>query len=879
MLSDSEASVDRSFAAAQDDILVGEMPVIADRRDFRLVKTVRPRRYELRFDLDLDEWRSTGRGRIELHLDGPAREITLHAVDLDIRSARIDGGASYEGVSYDEEAQTATLRFGAEIPAGDHALDLEWTGPIRDALRGLYRSTHGGAKYAATQFEATDARRAFPCFDEPEFKARFAIELVHTAGLVAIGNAPIERTETPGAGRTVTHFAETPPISTYLVAFTVGPYESTEQTTSRTGVPVRVWLPPGLADKGQYARDAHASSVAWLEDYTAIPYPYGKLDAIGLPDFEAGAMENPGAITYRTTLLAADERTATTAAFKRIFSVVSHELTHMWWGDLVTMAWWNDLWLNESFASFVGEKATAAQNPDWGYQRDMVAQATPTFNLEQLAATHPITMEVRNADQASERFDAITYLKGMSVLRMIESFVGEDAFRGGVRIYLDRHAEANATADDFWRALDEASGRNVTAIANNWIFEPGHPVVSCAAKAEAGGLRIELRQQRFFADPGATGTDQRWLVPVVVKYGTADGVREERLLMEGESESVNLAGAQWYYPNAGGRGFYRYSMDDASVRMLARSGLSQLAPEERLQLVDNYWALVHAGRAGLRQLFELLAGLRGEQDRAVLDSIADALAWLSTHAVDEPQRPAFERFTASFFQPVLDQLGWEVRPGESIEDREKRARAMAILGRIARVPSVVDEARRRIDAYLDGKVQLDPDIASALAGIAAAAGDTPLYERYLARMRDSEATDAQEEARFRNALAAFEDPSLVKRTTTASFDGTFRLQDRGLMLSSLIGSRHGRVIAWETLRDRWDADIAPLDPGLKHRIIGGLGQLTPRDLEREATAFLEQKRSSDSAEITAQTLERLRLNAAAAERLARELDNALAVAS
>jgi len=850
--------------------------VIADRRDFRLAKTVRPRRYELHFDLDLDEWRSTGRGRIDLHMDEAAREITLHAVELDITSATIAGGPAFASVTYDEEAQTATLRFSGEITTGDHMLDLEWTGSIRDALRGLYRSTHGGAKYAATQFEATDARRAFPCFDEPEFKARFAIELVHDAGLAAIANAAIAQTETLPGGRTLTRFAETPPISTYLVAFTVGPYESTDPVTSTTGVPVRVWLPPGLADKGDYARDVHASSVAWLEDYTAIPYPYGKLDAIGLPDFEAGAMENPGAITYRTTLLAADERTATTAAFKRIFSVVSHELTHMWWGDLVTMAWWNDLWLNESFASFVGEKATAAQNPEWGYLRDVVAQATPAFNLDQLASTHPISMEVRNADQASERFDAITYLKGMSVLRMIESFVGEEAFRGGVRIYLDRHAESNATADDFWRALDEASGQNVTAIANNWIFEPGHPLVTWTAQADDAGLRVELRQQRFFADPSAAPTDQRWLVPVVIKYGTTDGVREERLLMEGETATATLPGAQWYYPNAGGRGFYRYSLDDGSVRLLAQLGMGQLAPEERLMLVDNYWALVHAGRASLRQLFELLTGLRGEQDRAVLDSIADALAWLSTHAVSDADRPAFQRFVASFFAPILDGLGWDVRPGESTEDREKRARALSILGRIARNPSVIEGARKRIGDYLTGATQLDPDIASALAGVAAGPGDEALYERYLARMRESESTDAQEEARFRNALPAFEDRALVERTANACFDGVFRLQDRGLMLSSVMAGRHARAIAWPILRDRWDTHIAPLDPGLKHRVIGGLGQLTPRTLEREATAFLQEKQAPDSAEITAQTLERLRLNAAAAERLAGELGDALA---
>jgi puromycin-sensitive aminopeptidase len=463
------------------------------------------------------------------------------------------------------------------------------------------------------------------------------------------------------------------------------------------------------------------------------------------------------------------------------------------------------------------------------------------------------------------------------VLRMIESFVGEEAFRGGVRIYLDRHAEGNATADDFWRALDEASGQNVTAIANNWIFEPGHPLVDWTAQADDGGLRVQLRQRRFFADPSAPPTDQRWLVPVVIKYGTTEGVREERLLLDAETATATLPGAQWYYPNAGGRGFYRYSLDDGSVRLLAQLGMSQLAPEERLMLVDNYWALVHAGRASLRQLFELLSGLRGEQDRAVLDSIADALAWLSTHAVSNASRPAFQGFVSTFFAPILDQLGWDVRAGESTEDREKRARALSILGRVAQDPAVIDGAKNRIDDYLAGNTQLDPDIASALAGVAAGPGDEALYQRYLARMRANESTDAQEEARFRNALTAFEDARLVERTANACFDGVFRLQDRGLMLSSLMGGRHSRAIAWPILRDRWDTHIAPLDPGLKHRVIGGLGQLTPRDLEREATAFLQEKQAPDSAEITAQTLERLRLNAAAAERLAGELDEALAV--
>src|SRR2546426_5753206 len=402
-----------------------------EKRNFRLSKTVRPSRYELRFELDIDKWTSAGRARIGLTLDAPAREITLHAVELFITRAAIVGGPKVRDVEYESESQTAVLHFDGEIAKGEWILEIEWTGEIREALRGLYRSTRPGERYAATQFEAADARRAYPCFDEPEFNARFAVELIHPAGLTAIGNMPIQKAEALPDGRARTRFVETPKISPYLLAFTVGPYESTEESRTPSGVPTRVWLPPGLAEQGIYARDAHVRSLSYLEKYTDIPYPYIKVDAIGIPDFEAGAMENPGAITYRTRLLAADKSNASIGTFKGIFSTAAHELTHMWWGDLVTMKWWTDLWLNESFASFVGEKATAALNPEWGFWRDFVAQNASAFNLDALASTHPISVEAKNAEEASERFDAITYNKGAAVLRMIEGDLREEGFRQG----------------------------------------------------------------------------------------------------------------------------------------------------------------------------------------------------------------------------------------------------------------------------------------------------------------------------------------------------------------------------------------------------------------------------------------------------------------
>src|SRR5439155_1391062 len=426
-------------------------------------------------------------------------------------------------------SQTATLRFENEIGKGDRVLEITWNGEIREALRGLYRSTRPGERYAATQFEAADARRAYPCFDEPEFKARFALELIHPAGLAAIANMPIEKTEAIADGRVRTRFVETPKISPYLLAFTVGPYESTEEARTPSGVPTRVWLPPGLAEQGIYARDAHVRSLSYLEKYTDIPYPYIKVDAIGIPDFEAGAMENPGAITYT---------------------------------------------------------------------------------------------------------------KGAAVLRMIEGYLGEDVFREGVRSYLRRYAEANASADDFWRELDAASGQDVTKIANAWIKEPGHPLVESEARESDGGLEITLTQSRYFSDADAKPTGQLWPVPLVIRYGARDGTKEKRMLLTTQRATLRLEGARWFYPNAGGRGFYRFKLTGISAGRLDE-GIARLSAEERLILIDNLWALTRHGKATLGQFIRRLETLRGEEDRAVIQAISEALNWIANYAVREATDSAF----------------------------------------------------------------------------------------------------------------------------------------------------------------------------------------------------------------------------------------------
>ena len=841
--------------------------------DFRLPAFVRPSRYDLAIEVDLDAWRFRGSEAIDLHIAEPTADITLHAAELeiaDVRAVLADGRELSGSVALNPIAETATLRFAQPLPAGTARLQLSFRGAILARLRGFYRSQKDGARYAATQFEAADARRAFPCFDEPEFKARFALTLDIPAQLTAIANGAVADSAELGNGRKRIRFTETPPISSYLVAYTVGPYEATPITASRSGAPVRVFLPHGMAAQGTYARDAHVRALDYLEAYTAIPYPYGKVDAIGIPDFEAGAMENPGAITYRLTAIAADAERASTPALKSIFYTAAHELTHMWWGDLVTMAWWDDLWLNESFATFIGYKVVAELMPEWGMWRDFVATLVRPFTLDALESTHPISFAVKNAKQAAERFDVITYWKGAGVVRMIEGFLGAEPFRRGVQAYLQRYRERNATADDFWRELGAASGRDVAAIAHAWIRQPGHPLLSFTGT----GAPLRIRQQRFFASPGAGADATVWPTPLVIKYGTADGVREERVLLDGREATVSLPDAQWFYPNGDGAGFFRFALDDAALARLVPLVQSVLTAPERLTLVGNQWALVKAGKIAVEQFFALFAGFRGETDRAVLAAITERLYWMSTHVVDDAARPAFERFTDAFFRPHLETLGWNARPGDTADDRLRRATAIAALGELAGASDVSDEATRRLARYLDDPAAIDPNLASVVVGLAARTGDAALYQRYLER-KQSAARDPEVEQRFLLGLTAFEHPDLVRRTLALSVSDEVRPQDRAHLFARLLGVRPSRLAAWEFVRSRWEELTARLDPMLQQNIVRALAQLTPEPAASEVRAFLPPRATNETRETVQQTIEQLAIDAAVCRQLVPAVSAAL----
>lgn len=845
-------------------------------QNFRLPKTVKPLRYDLHFKVDLAAWKYEAKERIDIAVAAPTEVIYLHSVGLDIaRAALAVGNKTIEAkVREYSDAQVVALEFPQHVRQGKMHLELQFSGVILDRLVGFYRSEKDGLRYASTQFEAADARRAFPCFDEPEFKARYSLVITVPANTIALANAPVDDVRTLEDGRHEYRFRQTPPISSYLVAFAVGPFDSTDETKTESGIPVRVLLPKGLATKGYFARDAHARSLEALEGYTGVSYPYKKIDAIGVPEFEVGAMENPGAIMYRLTSIAADPETSSMPALKGVYYTAAHELTHMWWGDLVTMKWWNDLWLNESFATFIGYKITTKLNPSWEMWRDFVTTLTRAFSLDALLSTHPISFEVKNPHQATERFDMITYWKGAGVVRMIENYLGEDVFRAGVRSYLNRFREANAEADDFWEELAKASGQDVSTLANTWIKEPGHPIVSVTTRQEGSTLHLHLTQERFFTDPQAAATvpKQMWPIPLVIKYGDGTEAKEHRLLMKEQTLDLALEGS-WYFLNAGASGFYRFTADEGSEQSLIRVLQDVLEPHERLLLLDNHWALLKAGKINLPKFLALLEGYRDESDRAVLTLLTEYLDWLSTHVITDTARPAFQEFVRSFYWSHFEALGWEPLPDEPVDVRMKRATVLHALGEVARDERIHIGALDRLEKHFASGEPIDPNTASVLVRQAAKRGNHELHERYLSRKRQA-ASDPEEEIRYLMALTAFEQPELVLKSLELAMSEV-RIQDRPTYLSSLLSRRHSRDATWVFVRDNWSEIEAQTDGMILHNLIRALGHLTHEPVVSEVQIFLQTNTNEKSREIIRQVLERLRLERAIIEKLAAHLEKEL----
>ena len=848
------------------------------RTGHRLSPDVRPRQVDLHVALDPERGRAF-RGEVAtgLELARAVSSIELHAVGLRVGGAVLQAGDErVRGrVVAHPDRETIEIRFPRRVGPGAARLELRFSGRLRTDLRGLYFARSGKRRYAFTQLEATDARSFFPCFDEPALKARFRIAVTTRASHTVLSNSPIEKTQKQPGGRKTVRFAETPPLSTYLLALAVGELEASR--TVRCGkTPIRVWHVPGKRALTGFALEAARETLARLERYFALPYPYAKLDLVAVPDFEAGAMENAGAVFFRETLLLVDAKTVTRSERKRVAEVVCHELAHMWYGDLVTMAWWDDLWLNEAFATWMAFHVVNDWQPGWRMWNDFQHFRGAALELDALENTHPIYAEVRSPADATENFDLITYEKGASVVRMLERFLGERAFRDGVRRYIRRHRESNATAADLWRALEEASGREVESIARAWIEQPGLPLVE--VKRGRGRSELAVRQSRFHGAParakrGRRRDDRpRWPIPLVLRVGAPKARKTAlvRTLLTRSSERIGLGRGEprFVYANADEGGFLRPHHEPAELRRLA-AHLGELSAVERMGLLGHELALLRADRARIENYLELAGSFGGERDPDVLLSLASPLGFLDQQVAPAAGGDTRERLRAwlvAGFAPALEGLGFAPRRGDSEDVSLRRAALYSILGAVAEWSPLLAHAAESCDAYLRDRRAVDPNLADAVVTLGARRGDALLFAVLLRAME--RAPTPQERRRFLFGLGELRDAACIERALELSLDERVATQDVALLLARMLGNPAARERTWEFVEARWAKLRKRLPPALVTRVIEATPALQTPAYRRRVAAFFRKHPVPTGRRALLQALERFDRNAELCRRAA-----------
>ena len=687
-----------------------------------LPANVKPNKYRLTLQPDLNTFTFKGEQTVDIEIVEPTARIVLNAAELEITGVtlrRNGSETSTHSVSLDADTETVTLDFGRTLSPGRAQLEMEFTGILNDRLVGFYRSEYQDAEgqtrhLATTQFEATDARRAFPCWDEPAQKAVFDVTLIFDDAYQAVSNTPIVEESSPAPGLRSVRFGETPIMSTYLLAFVVGDLVSVEADAA-DGTRVGIWTTRGKENQAGFALDTSVKLLGYFNEYFGIPYPLPKLDHIAIPDFAAGAMENWGAVTYRETALLVDPENSSAGTRQRVAEVVAHEMAHMWFGDLVTMEWWDDLWLNESFASWMGTKAVDWLFPEWEMWTQFVNMDTNrALSLDGLKNSHPIEQEVKNPAEVSQLFDAISYSKGGSVIRMLENFLGPEVFQGGLYRYLKGHEYGNARTQDLWEALEEESGLPVTNIMDSWVKQTGYPVLQVQAARSEDEVQVSLSQERFVYDR-LLGEEEPnpevWRVPVTV---SAPGASSASMVMEAKEAAVSLPAASpqsdWYKVNADQTGFYRVNYTNEDWQRLAPAIRSlELPATDRLGIQNDAYALSRAGLLPITQFLELAGSYSGETDASVWSDLASNLRDIEQLIADEPVRPAYQRFGRELFAPAARRAGWTPRPDDGHLDSLLRSTVLGQSGTY-NDPETLAQATDLFQRYLSDPDVVHPDL-------------------------------------------------------------------------------------------------------------------------------------------------------------------------
>lgn len=828
------------------------MAPMSEKPAFRLPTSATPARYDLHLNVDPERSTFQGSAKITLRLHEPVGEIVLHGRDFEIEEADFYQKGEQVDAEVTAEVENEALRFRPAhgLDEGEAVLEIFYTGKVQSAMQGLYLAQDGEERCLVTQCEATDARAVFPCFDEPAFKAEIAWQITAPAGLTVLSNGPLEERSEDEGGKTETwRFAPTPPVSSYLAAFAVGAFAATKERLER-GVPHKVWALGGKERFGEHARDFAARCQAWYEDYFDVKYRFAAYDQLAVPSFAFGAMENPGLVVFRPSLLLLDPKEASWREGKQVDRVVAHEAAHMWFGNHVTMQWWDDLWLNEAFAEWVAHKCLDDLEPSHDIWLMFQGAADRAMATDALAATHPIHIDVATPEEAQEIFDAITYGKGSAVMRMIEDFLGPEDFRAGLRDYMARFGGKNARGADLWEALAKASGKPVDEIMRAWVSRPGHPLVRARLDGEGKESRLMLHQERAYVLPDAgSGEDAPWPVPLVVRFKDEGGVQEVRHLLDSKEGELALpvkGALDWCVVNARDSGFYRVVTDDSLAERL-KAGYMELDPGERRGVLRDLWFLTKRGEVEPARFLELLDKALAEEDHyAVTQDLVGTIRGLERVLELGGQSDALGKlrsWVGKRLKSVWAELGAQSSLQEAADDPkavERRAAVFSAMGGTVMAGDAVEQAVQIAALEREDPQQVEAETAQTAVRLAVMQGGPDHFDLHVDTFKKRRAAGLSPQLveRYLYTLPAARDEALVERVIALCHEGTVPNQGVGPILRIMLVEPHSQQAAWDYVKGNWEKLRGSIGDAWCPILVEHFGFLAPA-LHEEARAFME----------------------------------------
>lgn len=833
-----------------------------------------PIHYDLFLKPDLESFIFDGKVSIQLQVNEPTDRIVLNSVELEIQrvSLQLESGKELTPkFELSVESETLTLHLEEALPLGKALISIQFKGELNDKMKGFYRSNHSNMKgeqcyCAVTQFEATDARRCFPCWDEPAIKAVFELTVAAPKDMVALSNMPSVSEEFEGETRVV-KFAPSPKMSSYLVAVVVGEFAYVEDTSS-DGVLVRVYTPPAVKEQGRFALHVATKVLPYYKEYFQVAYPLPKMDLVAIGDFSAGAMENWGLVTYRQSALLVDTENTAASRKQWVAVVVGHEIAHQWFGNLVTMEWWTHLWLNEGYATFVENLCVDHLFPEYDIWTQFVSDIyIRALELDCLKSSHAIEIPVSHPSEIDEIFDDISYSKGASVIRMLHRYLGDADFRKGMNIYLTRHQYGNTFTEDLWTALEEASEKPVKAVMSTWTKQMGFPVIKVTSSEQVGAFRrLTLTQEKFSASEADSypGDSSLWMVPLTFSTKSQPHEVVYSCVLDKKTGTCEIPASRddWVKINPGTVGVYRtWYPEELLDQLIPAIQEKALPPLDRLGIVDDLFALVQAGHCPTVQVLKVISAMQEEDNYTVWISIGNCLSKLRVIISHTEHMETFNKFGRDLFKPVSNRLGWDPKPDESHLDKLLRSLVLGKLGRYEDAETIA-EAKRRFQDHINKRSTIPADLRAAVYRSVLSVGDEETYNSMIRLYKEE--TLQEERERISRSLGAFKDPKILSKVLDFAMSDEVRSQDKVFVIISVALEKEGRELVKEFLKANWK--------DLLNRYEGGylLARLVKNTLENfaayenadEMERFFEGKENMCLQRSISQAVESIRLNAA-----------------